>query len=258
MDDPKKAVQAQFGKNADLYVKSRNHAQGPDLKKLVSISGARPDQLVLDVATGGGHVANALAPLVKKVIALDFTRKMLEAARTFIEKNGHFNVEFVQGDAENLPFDDAVFHLATCRIAAHHFPNVKQFLAEAYRVLKPGGKFLLVDNIADEDDEVDRFYNDIEKRRDFSHYRAWKRSEWLSMLKDSGFIVEECHTFSKTFDFDNWFDRMNPSPESKKELTAVMLQASPKIKAKLKIIERNGKIRSFEGKAVLLKAVKPA
>lgn len=192
------------------------------------------------------------------MVALDLTPEMLESARSFLERNGHFNAEFVLGDAENLPFDNGVFHLATCRIAAHHFPNVKRFLEEVSRVLTPGGKFLLVDNIADEDDEVDRFYNDIEKRRDFSHYRAWKRSEWLSMLKDSGFIVEECHTFFKTFDFDNWFDRMNTSPESKKELAAVMLQASPKIKTKLKIIERNGKIRSFEGKAALLKAVKPA
>lgn len=197
--DIKKDVQKQFGRSADSYVKSKGHSKGADLKKLVEMARATGREEVLDVATGGGHMANALAPLVRTVTAMDLTPEMLSAAEKFITGNGHVNVVFVKGDAEKLPFSDETFDFVTCRIAPHHFPNTEKFIREVYRVLKDGGQFLLDDNVAPENDEFDQFYNNIEKMRDYRHYRAWKKTEWLQMLELNGFETQELYRFEKRF-----------------------------------------------------------
>jgi ubiquinone/menaquinone biosynthesis C-methylase UbiE len=83
MKDKEKVLQ-QFGRNAANYVTSTSHAKGDDLRQLVEIiAGRNRGGAVLDVATGGGHVANALAPLFKQVIALDLTPEMLEKAEFY-------------------------------------------------------------------------------------------------------------------------------------------------------------------------------
>lgn len=198
-DQIKNQMRKQFSQNAEHYVTSSIHAQGEDLALLVASSQAAEHMSVLDIATGGGHVANALAPLVSRVTALDLTEGMLEAAARFIQGNGHENVDFVTGDAEHIPFPDNSFDLVTCRIAAHHFPDVSSFVSEAYRVTKPGGRLLFIDNVAPEQDELDRFYNDIEKRRDPSHVRAWRKTEWIGLLERVGYRVETMVSFAKNF-----------------------------------------------------------
>lgn len=254
--DIKKNIQKQFGRNAESYINSPLHKDGEDLQKLLEMASISGRELVLDVATGGGHTANGFAPFVKKVTALDMTSEMLAAAETFIIGKGHSNVEFVQGDAENLPFPEKSFDLVTCRIAPHHFPHIDQFIQEVFRVLKPTGQFLLDDNVVPEDDELDSFYNHIEKKRDYSHYRAWKKSEWLKMIELAGFEITEWHRFEKTFQFEPWCKRMQLSKEDQRELNQYILNASPKIKTKFNIRVQENHIISFQGEAILLKAVK--
>jgi ubiquinone/menaquinone biosynthesis C-methylase UbiE/catechol 2,3-dioxygenase-like lactoylglutathione lyase family enzyme len=256
-DPTKRAVKAQFSRSAEGYVKSHIHSKGLDLKKLVEMASLTPETVALDVATGAGHVANALAPLVKRVISYDLTQEMLDAAEKFISGNGHTNVNFVRGDAEQISFPNEAFDLITCRIAPHHFPHIEDFIQEVMRVLKPGGQFLLIDNVSPEDDELDRFYNDIEKLRDYSHFRAWKKSEWLRLLENPGFEIEQWYRFAKTFPFDEWCDRMHLTHGEKEGLSKLLLNASSKIKNKFRIITENAQVSSFEGESIILKAIKP-
>jgi ubiquinone/menaquinone biosynthesis C-methylase UbiE len=254
--DIKKDVQQQFGKSADSYVSSTIHKDGNDLQKLLEMAMTTGEEELLDVATGGGHAANAFASCVKKVTALDLTPEMLAAAQKYIIGNGHQNVEFIIGDAEVLPFSEGVFDIVTCRIAPHHFPNVNKFVDEVHRVLKPSGQFLLDDNVVPEEEDYDLFYNTIEKWRDYSHFRAWKKSEWLRMLEISGFEIFEWHRFEKTFHYEPWCNRMNLPEDEKDKLTQFILSASPKVKEKFKITIRDNQIISFVGEAVLLRAIK--
>ncbi|MEH6979552.1 class I SAM-dependent methyltransferase, partial [Bacillus pseudomycoides] len=69
-------VKTQFGSNAEKYVNSQIHAKGPDLQYVVQQVKNRKNIRLLDIATGGGHVANLLAPIFKEVVALDLTEKM--------------------------------------------------------------------------------------------------------------------------------------------------------------------------------------
>lgn len=252
----KKDVQQQFGKNADYYVESNIHKEGEDLKKLVEIACLTGNETVLDIATGGGHTANAFAPFAQKVIALDLTDEMLVAARKFIKGSNHKNVEFLKGDAENLPLTNETIDIVTCRIAPHHFPEVKKFIEEVNRVLTHGGQFLLDDNVAPEDDEFDQFYNTVEKIRDYSHFRAWKKTEWMTMLELSGFEIHETYRFEKKFQFDPWCQRMNLSQTAKEELSKFIIGSPGKVKKKFRVEIKENKILSFQGEAILIKAVK--
>ncbi len=256
-DNTKANVQAQFGKNARNYVTSNTHAKGQDLQKLLEISQVKGIEKCLDIATGGGHVANALAPVVKEVAALDLTTEILHAAKGFIDSNGHTNVMFVQGDAERLPFDDSSFDVVTCRIAAHHFPNVFAFINEAFRVVKAEGTLLFIDNVAPERDDFDSFYNKIEKDRDPSHYRAWKKSEWYKMIEDAGFEIEESYRFRKHFQFNIWCQMMNLEPKKKEILAEYMINSSYELHDKFRLKINDGKVESFMGESILIKAIKP-
>jgi ubiquinone/menaquinone biosynthesis C-methylase UbiE len=256
MMDLKKDVQEQFGKSADSYVSSPIHKDGKDLKKLIELAKVTGKEELLDVATGGGHTANAFAPLVKKVTAVDLTQEMLNAADKFVKGNGNQNVYFVKGDAEKLPFSDGSFDVVTCRIAPHHFPNINVFIKEVFRVLKQGGQFLLDDNVVPEDDNYDLFYNKIEKWRDYSHFRAWKKSEWIRMLEIAGFEIAEWHRFVKTFYFDSWCNRMNLPMEEKEKLNQYFINTSINIKNKFRITIEESQVVSFQGEAIVLKAEK--
>ena len=143
----KELVQQRFGANAANYVGSTVHAKGASLEGLVNA--AQPDSswTSVDIATGGGHTAIAFAPHVSHMLATDLTEEMLEQVRKLVKEKGLGNVDTAHADAEAMPFDDGAFDLVTCRIAPHHFPDIPKFMAECHRVLKPGGKFALVDNV---------------------------------------------------------------------------------------------------------------
>jgi ubiquinone/menaquinone biosynthesis C-methylase UbiE len=252
----KQSIVNQFGNNAHKYVTSTIHAKGKDLPLLVEVVKENCHEQLLDIATGGGHVVHTLAPFFEKVVALDLTEDMLKNAETFIRENGHTNVSFVEGDAHNLPFADETFDTVTCRIAPHHFPDVNQFVKEAYRVVEKSGLFLLIDNVAPELEEYDEFYNIVEKRRDNSHFRAYKKTEWLSMIERAGFRVESMVTFPKTFPFE-WWCSMTNLPENEKEaLNEYMVSAPEALRSFFRLEVESGRVQSFDAGAMLLVARK--
>ncbi|MEY8348030.1 class I SAM-dependent methyltransferase [Bacillus cereus] len=238
-------VKTQFGSNAEKYVNSQIHAKGQDLQYVVQQVKNRKNIHLLDIATGGGHVVNTLAPLFKSVIALDLTEKMLEKAKESIHSNGHDNVSFVAGNAEDLPFSDASFDTVVCRIAAHHFSNPSQFIFEVHRTLEENGLFILIDNVAPENNEYDTFYNFIEKKRDPSHRRALKKTEWISLLEKNGLQMQSCYTFEKQFDFDWWCNMMNVPQVTRSKLTDCMMKTSNEMQGFFNIQFKNDKVESF-------------
>jgi ubiquinone/menaquinone biosynthesis C-methylase UbiE len=140
-------VQEQFGKNAAEYLTSKPHAQGKSLERLVALTNPQKDWRVLDIATGGGHVAYTFAPHVARVWATDITQEMLDQVKAEAAKRGLANIRVAYAKAEALPFEDASFDLVTCRIAPHHFDSIPDFLAEVHRVLKPGAAAAIADNV---------------------------------------------------------------------------------------------------------------
>lgn len=241
----KALTQELFGAAAQGYVTSPTHAKGADLQRLIELAQPRGDERVLDVATGGGHTALAFAPHVREVIASDLTPRMLEAAAAFIRDQGAANVSFEQADAEALPFAEASFDIVVSRIAPHHFPQPQRFVQEAARVLRPGGLFLLDDNMAPEDPELDAFMNRFEQWRDPSHVRAYTISEWSGWITAAGLRIEHVDPLvSKRFDFATWTARMHMPDAERDALEAWLLAAPPACAECFQIVVEDGRVRS--------------
>jgi SAM-dependent methyltransferase len=230
-DDVKAAVQRQFGANADKYVRSPTHAAGADLELLVPWLQPARDWVVLDVATGGGHAAKAVAPHVACVVATDLTAPMLAAARRHLQDAGCRNVVYVRADAEDLPFPDAAFDAVTCRLAAHHFPQPRRFLAEAARVLRPGGCLLLIDNVAPDDPELAAFLNAVEHLRDPSHVRCATVAEWRAWLAECGLAERRARAGRKRHGFAEWVGRTAETPQQAAAVAERLRSASERARA---------------------------
>lgn len=210
----------QFGREAEKYVTSAVHADPDALSELVAHLGPSGGRVV-DVGTGAGHLAMALAPHVDHVVALDPTPEMLEVTQRQAVQRGVGNLTTLLGFAESLPFGDGELDGVACRVAAHHFHDVRAFVSESARVLKPGGWFLLVDTVSPEDDEADRRLNIFETIRDPSHVRDYRPSEWVSFVEGAGLTVQGTTLRWKSLDFEEWMSRMSVSPGDRVVLRAM-------------------------------------
>ncbi|UYV13985.1 MAG: metalloregulator ArsR/SmtB family transcription factor [Phycisphaera sp.] len=102
-----------------------------------------PGMVVADVGCGTGVFAGMLAPVAERVIGIDREPTMLEAARSRLGEPG--NIELELGEAENLPLEDGSIDLVVLGLVLHHLESPQAALQEAARVLKPGGRVLIVD-----------------------------------------------------------------------------------------------------------------
>ena len=244
----KNLVQSQFGASAQSYVTSALHAGGDDLARLVELASLRGDERVLDIATGGGHTALAFARHAREVVASDLTPDMLRAAEGFIRAQGAANVSFELADAEELPFDDTSFDLVTTRIAPHHFPNPAAYVREVARVLRPGGRFLLDDNMGPEDLELSAFMDRFERWRDPSHVRNYTVSEWSGWMREAGLRIEHADPLrAKRYDFADWTARMRMPADERAALEAWLLTAPAKCKEFFRIVVDDGAVKSLSG-----------
>jgi ubiquinone/menaquinone biosynthesis C-methylase UbiE len=223
-DAAKAAVRQQYGAVGDAYVKSTGHATGSDLERMVTLAQPAPADEMLDIATGGGHVARVFAPHVASIMASDLTPEILAHAGRAFADWGVNNVTTAVADAEDLPFGDASFDIVTCRIAPHHFPDPAAFVREVARVLRPGGRFVLVDSTVPEGEDGD-FFNRFEKLRDPSHVRSLTVAEWTSLLERAGFAVDAVESFTKRHDFADWTSRSRTSEADREELSRMLLTA---------------------------------
>jgi ubiquinone/menaquinone biosynthesis C-methylase UbiE/catechol 2,3-dioxygenase-like lactoylglutathione lyase family enzyme len=252
----KRQVRAVFGAAAQAYVTSPGHAAGDDLTRLVQLAAPQPDDRALDVSTGGGHTALAVAPHVAHVTASDLTPAMLAAARAHLTARGAGNVDYVVADAEHLPFLDASFDLVTVRIAPHHYADVQAAVREMARVLVPGGRLVLIDNIVPEDAALDALANDWEKRRDPSHVRAYTSTQWRAFVGEAGLQVTDLEVSRKAHDFQPWVARTGMTDADAHALEADMLAAPAPAREHFAIEERDGRLERWSSDFVLLRAVK--
>src|SRR6266849_2588961 len=168
-DDPR----ASFGPVAANYSRAKFHTSSERLQEVIDLVRPLRGDLALDVATGTGNTAFALAPLVRRVVGLDLARRITTERK--IE-----NVDWVIGDACVLPFADETFDVYVVRAAPHHFRDIDAFLSEARRVLRPGRDACFID-CAPPTPARDVLH-EVEKRRDPSHVMSLTVDEWTERL----------------------------------------------------------------------------
>jgi ubiquinone/menaquinone biosynthesis C-methylase UbiE len=233
--DQSQSIQRQFGAAAARYATSSYHQSSPDLVNMLQAVTLTGDEQVLDVGTGTGHTALAFAPQVASVIGLDMTEAMLVQARELAAQQRASNAEFELGDAMDLPYDAERFDLVTCRVCAHHFADVQKAVEEMVRVLRPGGRLLMVDSVSPEDSAEDTYLNCIELIRDPSHVRNYCVSQWQAMFEAAGLFFEYKGTWAAPLDFEDWVERMGTPEPERRQLRALFDRAPDQVRAGLGI-----------------------
>ncbi len=255
----KDKVREQFSRTAEGYVKSPGFARSEDLAEAARLLKPTGDDILLDVACGGGHTALYFAPMVRSVVASDLAMQMLKKAQEFFsEEGGVENVTFREADAEDLPFPAGAFTLLTCRIAPHHFPDVPRALHEFHRVLRRGGRMAIIDTLLSDDEEIAEFQQNYEKLRDSTHIRSYTRQEWEAMVDAAGFILHETKFLKKTHDFQEWAKRAGLNRTGIQELNKMFIESSSKIQDHFEVETFAGEVESFTDTKILVYASRPA
>jgi SAM-dependent methyltransferase len=176
-----------WSERAEVYRQSPTHAQGEDLDLVVEWCEPGPGVTVLDVATGGGHVARRLREAGATVVTVDPAPGM-KADTT--------------APAEDLPFADGSFEAVACRLAAHHFADVLAALREMARVARH--RVVICDNtfVSEVSEEADRV-------RDPSHVRNYSQPEWHSFFELAGLRVADERFLERPLEIEPWLARVD-------------------------------------------------
>jgi ubiquinone/menaquinone biosynthesis C-methylase UbiE len=171
-----------WSERAEGYRESEAHRSGRDLDLFAEWAAG---QTVLDVATGGGHVARRLREAGCTVVTCDPAPGMKAD---------------VLCHAEHLPFADGSFDVVTCRVAAHHFEDVAAALREMARVTAE--LVLVADNLF-----VDEAGEEADRLRDPTHVRNHSEDEWRGLLADAGLDLEQFEREEKWVQLGPWLER---------------------------------------------------
>jgi ubiquinone/menaquinone biosynthesis C-methylase UbiE len=180
-----------WSERAAAFRESATHREGPDLDLLVEWCEPGEGVQALDVATGGGHVARRLREAGCDVVSVDPAPGMQAT---------------VVARAEDIPFADGSFDVVACRIAAHHFEDVRAAVREMARVSRD--RVVVQDNLY-LGDEVEK----AEKLRDPTHVRCYSEDEWRAFFADAGLRVEAERTFERHVEVEPWLARVE-TPEA--------------------------------------------
>jgi ubiquinone/menaquinone biosynthesis C-methylase UbiE len=171
-----------FARTAERVAARQDSRAAGLAEEVRAFVGPGGDERALDVGTGAGALALALAPLVREVVGLDPVPELLELARA----RALPNTEFVEGDGTALPFPDGNFDLAGTHRTLHHVTHPDRVLAEMVRVTRPGGHVLVVDQLAPDDPEAAAVLHDFETERDRSHTRLLSDGELRELFAANG------------------------------------------------------------------------
>jgi SAM-dependent methyltransferase len=214
-----------WGDRADAYRSSPTHAGDPDLDTVVGLCEPRPGLKVLDVATGGGHVARRLREAGADVVTADASPGMAPD---------------VVCPAEHLPFADGSFDVVVTRIAPHHFGSIRDAIGEMARV---ASDLVVVEDTLYTSEEVEQ----AEAVRDPTHVRSYSEAEWRGFLEDAGLVVEHVEHYRKTHVVDDWLARTGcagDDAERARELLADVTSADGATWQDTKLIVRSRKAES--------------
>jgi SAM-dependent methyltransferase len=174
-----------WDERVEAYRQSKTHAEGADLDLVVEWCAPGPGRKVLDVATGGGHVARRLREEGAEVVTTDSSPGMRPD---------------VVSRAEDLPFADGSFDCVVSRIAPHHFGQIRSAVEEMARV---SNDVVVIEDTLFSDER----HEQAEKLRDPTHVRDYTEDEWVVFLSDAGLEVEQRQLFEKVHPLEDWLAR---------------------------------------------------
>jgi ubiquinone/menaquinone biosynthesis C-methylase UbiE len=197
-------VRDRFTRTAAVFSEFVLAERGAFAERLVTLTAPKPNERALDLACGPGTLAREFAPRVGWVCGVDVTPAMLELARKTARQEQLSNFFCCCGDAIALPFADGSLDIIAGSYCLHHLADPAAVIRELARVLRPGGRVGLLDNVVPDDPERAAASNRIERGRDASHTRTLSATEIERMVEAAGFRVRAKEPAERPRRYDNW------------------------------------------------------
>jgi ubiquinone/menaquinone biosynthesis C-methylase UbiE len=196
------AIRKRFSETAARIAELQDQRAAETQARVARLLEPAGTERALDVGTGAGALALALAPLVKDVVGADVVPELLAEGR----KRAPENVQFIEADAGELPFGPASFDIVTCARTLHHVPRPELVLAEMCRVLRPGGLTLVVDQLAPGDPLAAIELNRFEQARDPSTTRILADVDLRGLFDSNGLVLRRSETVSEEREIESYLD----------------------------------------------------
>ena len=201
---------------------SMNFSEEEYLAYTVSEAAISKTDRILEVAAGTCACGRAIAPYAASVTCLDVTPAMLGTGKMEADKKQLYNMVFVKGEAGSLPFLDESFDIVISRLAFHHFTDVQKPFSEMKRVLRPGGKLILIDMEAAQEELRDR-KDEIETWRDPSHVRNLSLGEIRELFLENALDVMKCESTKIPVNLQAWMNLTKTADAMQKKITGCMV-----------------------------------
>lgn len=196
------AVQKRFGETAALVAAHQDERMAETAERLRGLLAVSGEERALDVGTGAGAFAIALAPLVREVVGVDIVPELLAEGR----KRAPENVELVEADAIALPFERGSFDLVASARTLHHVLRPELVVAEMNRVLRPGGTMLVVDQLAPGDPLAAIELNAFERARDPSTTRMLADVDLRGLFDSNSLVLDRMEVTRESRDLERYLD----------------------------------------------------
>jgi ubiquinone/menaquinone biosynthesis C-methylase UbiE len=217
----KDKIREEFTRQAEAFAAVAVLHNRERLERLVNAINPAPDARALEIATGPGHVAMAMAGRCREVVGVDITDAILAVAERTRRERSLTNVRFQRADAEQLPFAEGEFDIVFCRFAFHHFEDPAVPLREMTRVCRAGGRVAVEDLAASEIPARADYQDQFERLRDPSHTRALPISELARMFGARALEIETVTTGEVVQPLEYWMSYSHTPPDRAAEVRAM-------------------------------------
>jgi len=184
------------------------------LEEIIGLARPGPDERWLEAACGPGIISRRLAPLVSEVHGVDATPAMIQVAEREARREHLSNLSFQLGDATRLAAEPASYDGFIARFALHHIPVPARLFEEAFRVVRPGGRVVMIDHLADADGDSFAWSQEVERLRDPSHWATLSLEQARRLGRSAGLAPEGQLVTPMDMDFDDWLTRGASDPQA--------------------------------------------
>ena len=241
---------AAFDDRVAAYADSPSRRHGASLVLTVALARGAPGARALDVSTGTGFTAHALAGAGLSVVAADLAPNMLRHAVSHAPRP----IAGVLADAHRLGLESGAFDVLTCRHAFHHYADAAAAIREMARVLRPGGRLVIADTVAPDDPALARQMHEIEMARYPSHVHNHSEAEYDAVVESAGLRVERSVRCSADQEFEAWCAFARTKPEVAERLWG-RLTAAPLVRGAFRVRTQDG-VRRFAWPVLVIAARK--